>query len=184
MDQSESLQLHRTDGERVRAYTARATESAPSGALFFDRQAGLVRSICARSTPVNDFTVVRRSLDRMRDAGARIGVASHNRADGWETFDVGEISTMHGRMEAVLGPIDLWCVCLVDPGGSCACDGPAGGVLATGAEAAGVALDGCTVATDDGRLLAAAEQLGAATLLPLEDGTEEALARAVESVVR
>ena len=178
-----SLRPHRTDTARVRAYRSDVgrDRGAACAALFLDRYAGVVRAICARSTPIDDLSLLRRSLDRIRGAGATVAVASHNREASWETFDVAEIGAMHERIEAALGPVELWCVCLVEPGGSCACSAPNGGVLATGADVVGLAVDDCTVATDDGRLMAAAEPAG--TVLR-STGEVAALARAVESVVR
>lgn len=110
-------------------------------------------------------------------------MASHNRADGWETFDLIEIEAMHDRLEAALGPIDLWCVCLVDGDGHCACRVPGDGLLAGGAEAVGLTVDDCAVATDDGRLLAAANEVGAANVLDPAAGPALSLARVAEAIV-
>ena len=155
-----------------------------SAVLFLDRQAEPVRSICARQAPVGDFSRARQSLDRMRAGGGRVGVASHNRADGWGGFDTTEIEAMHGRLEATLGSIDLWCVCLVDAGGDCACRVPASGLFVAGAEAAGLAVDDCTVVAGDGRLRRSAEQTGAVRVLrPAGDDAAEAVVRAVDAVI-
>jgi len=155
--------------------------------LLLDRQAEPVRSICAREVPVDDFSRLRRSLDQARAAGRRVGVASHNRGDGWEGFDTSEIEAMHRRLEAVVGSIDLWCVCLVDAGGDCACREPSAGVIAAGAAAAGATVDACAVVTADGRLRRAAEQAGTATVVrPTGDDPAEAadaVARSVEAAV-
>jgi len=48
-----------------------------------------------------------------------------------------EPAVINRRIEAALGPIDMWCACVVDADGRCACDST-GGVVATGAQASGV----------------------------------------------
>ena len=146
--------------------SSRCPPGAPRGALFIDRQAGVIREICASSASPDAEALrrLRRALDQLRQVGARIGVASHNRADSWETFDVQEITAMNTRIEAALGPIDLWCVCLVDADGGCACAEPSAGVLATGARAVGIGPERCAVLGERGRMTAAAESVGAPTM--------------------
>ena len=138
-----------------------------AGAVFLDRQASTIRPICARSLAAGapGAQGLHRILDRLRSCGVAVGVATHNRAESWEAFDVAEIGAMNERIEVALGPIDVWCVCLVDTGGACSCEHGPDGVLGTGAEAIGVDVRDCAVVSDDARMMAAAERHGAVKLL-------------------
>ena len=115
---------------------------------------------------------VRRSLDRVRLSGTCVAVASHNRGESWEGFDLDELAAMDARIERALGPVDLWCVCLVGADGRCGCDLPGAGVLETAASTAGVAVADCAVVAGDGRLRAASARAGATSIPP--DGDEAA----------
>jgi D-glycero-D-manno-heptose 1,7-bisphosphate phosphatase len=138
----------------------------PPGAVLFDRHGSLLRSLCARSSLGPAFPALRRSLDLLRRIGVPVAVASHNRGRSWGRPDVDEIAVAHDRIEPVLGPIDLWCICLIEPDGQCACDCPGDGVLETAARTVGVAVQDCAVATGGPRLASATVRVGATTLLP------------------
>lgn len=148
--------------------TSGADRAPAPAALLLDRQYGLLRAVCARSPEAAagepSFSTARLALDRLRRAGARVGVASHNRAESWDGFDVAEIGVMHERIEAVLGKIHVWCVCLVGADGGCACQAPGEGVVETAAQSVGVPVADCAVAAEDGRLAAAADRAGGASV--------------------
>jgi D-glycero-D-manno-heptose 1,7-bisphosphate phosphatase len=160
----------RTDRARARAFGRPDRRRAPvtPGALLLDRKCGVLRSVCARSVRGDEdapYRAVRRSLDRVRQAGTCVAVASHNRGDSWEAFNVDELAAMDARIEAALGPVDLWCVCLVDGEGRCGCDLPGPGVLETAARSAGVSVADCAVVAGDRRLQQASARAGATSLL-------------------
>lgn len=163
----DTLQPRGGGGRTVRVFAGPRPPSQPRRALFLDRQDPLLREVCSRSHPSRSarMATVRHALDRLRDEGTAVGVATHNRADDWEAFDADEISEMHDRIEQVLGPIALWCVCRVSASGSCACSAPELGVVTTGAEAIGVDVADCSVATRSARMAAAAARAGAPNLL-------------------
>jgi D-glycero-D-manno-heptose 1,7-bisphosphate phosphatase len=184
-------------GVRAFGVTATAPAVPPPVAVLLDRQGSILRSLCARSPTGGRpaYPALRRSLDGLRSLGARIGVASHNRGQVWEEFDVDEIEAMQDRIEPALGTIDLWCVCLIDPGGTCACETAGLGMIETTAEAVGIPVEACVVAAGDQRLAGATERVGATNLLapgqcgtgagprersPAEDAT--ALVKAVDRV--
>jgi hypothetical protein len=58
----------------------------------------------------------------------------------------------------------MWCACVVDADGRCACDST-GGVVATGAQASGVDLRDCAVLSEDLRVVGPATRARVATLL-------------------
>ena len=159
----------------VRSFPNHSLDDPTPAAVLLDRQSSLVRKVCASSLPARSTAIerIRASLDELRAVGLRIGVLSHNRADDWEHFDVDEITAMNGRIEHSLGPVDLWCVCLVADDGSCACT-PAdnSGVLVTAAQALGIDQHCALVATDDRRLVEAAGREEVANLFAELDGVE------------
>lgn len=150
-------------------------------ALLIDRHSALMGALCATSTARRspDYSGVVQALDQVRRSGCPVVVASHNRAPDPEALDVAEFAAMSERIEAALGAIDLWCVCLVDPDGSCACDGDEGGPLGAGARSLGLEPSGMAVATADPRLAGAAERLGAENLFPIRRSTGSARPRHV-----
>lgn len=158
----------RTDHRRARSFGRpdRPRPAVAPGALLLDRQCAVLRSVCARSLRDDDvaYRAVRRSLDRVRHAGTCVAVATHNRGESWDGFDVDELAAMDARIEAALGPVDVWCVWLVGADGRCGCDLPGSGVLDAAAQSAGVAVSDCAVVAGDGRLRQASDRAGATTL--------------------
>lgn len=152
---------------RARPFFCRNEPGRPAaGILFFDRQSGVIRPICARERPdPRRFAELRATMRHLRAQGMRIAMASHHRGDGWEQFDQRELALVNARVESALGPFDVWAVCLVGADGVCACREPRSGALAVGSEALGAELDDCLVVTEDHRLLESAARLGLRNLL-------------------
>lgn len=159
--------------------------------MLFDRDGTLVHDVPYNGDPdqVRPVAGAREALDRLRDAGLRLGVVTNQSGLARGLFTTDDMARVHARIEELLGPFDTWQVCPHDDGGEegagragappCRCRKPAPGLVLDAARALGTTPERCVVVGDIGRDMGAAGAAGAAGILvPTEVTRPEEVAAA------
>lgn len=158
--------VHRLRGEiRVR----RARSPLPA-AVLFDRDGTLIDEIPAGDgVDAVDAVVAargaREALARLRNLGVPIGVLTSRPSVNGNSLEPGEDAKVNDRLEALLGPFDVWETCPHGPGEACACRRPQPGLIRRAAASLGVAPEECVVIGDGAGDVAAARAVGARGIL-------------------
>lgn len=159
--------------------------------MLFDRDGTLVHDVPYNGDPdeVRPVAGAREALDRLRDAGLRLGVVTNQSGLARGLFTTDDMARVHARIEELLGPFDTWQVCPHEDGGKeragpagdtpCRCRKPAPGLVLDAARALGTTPERCVVVGDIGRDMGAAGAAGAAGILvPTEVTRPEEVAAA------
>jgi HAD superfamily hydrolase (TIGR01662 family) len=137
-------------------------------AVLFDRDGTLI------GEPPHDGDVdgvvtargAREALARLRDLGVPIGVLTNRPGtNGNGVLEPGVDAKVNDRLDALLGPFDVWEVCPHEPGEACGCRHPHPGLIRRAAASLGVAPEECVVIGDVGGDVAAARAAGARGIL-------------------
>ncbi|MEV4416481.1 HAD-IIIA family hydrolase [Catellatospora sp. NPDC049609] len=136
-------------------------------AVLCDRDDTLIADVPRIADPdrVVPMPGAREALDRLRDAGLRIGVVSNQSAIGLGHTTPAQARAVNARVEQLLGPFDTWQLCPHTPDDGCGCRKPAPGLVRRAARELGVAPHRCVVVGDIGTDLRAAAAAGATGLL-------------------
>ncbi|GAA2518422.1 HAD-IIIA family hydrolase [Pilimelia columellifera] len=153
-------------------------------AVLFDRDGTLIVDVPyngdpARVTPVPG---ARLALDRLREAGLRLGVVTNQSGLARGRFTREQLRAVNERVQQLLGPFDTWQICPHDDNDRCACRKPAPELVRAAARALGTTADRCVVVGDIGRDMAAALAAGAAGILVPTDVTLKAEVAAAPTV--
>ena len=166
-------------------------DPAPSGrarglfdAVLFDRDGTLVHDVPYNGDPaaVRPVPGAREALDRVRQAGLRVGVVSNQSGLARGLFGPEDLARVNARVAALLGPIDTWQICPHDEQAGCDCRKPRPALVHAAAAALGTVAARCVVVGDIGADMAAAGAAGAAGVLvptPVTRAEEIAAAPAV-----
>jgi histidinol-phosphate phosphatase family protein len=148
---------------------ARRPPSAPErpAAVLLDRDGTLVADVPYNGDPerVHPLPGVRTALDRLRAAGVPLAVVSNQSGVARGLLRREEVDAVNARVEALLGPLGPWAVCLHGPGDGCSCRKPAPGLVLEAAAALGVDPARCAVIGDIGADVGAALAAGARPVL-------------------
>jgi HAD superfamily hydrolase (TIGR01662 family) len=141
----------------------RGTRDEPLDAVLFDRDGTLVHDVPYNGDPdkVAPIPGARQALDRLRQAGIRVGVISNQSGVGRGLISMEEVDSVNRRIEEILGPIDVWAVCPHAPGAGCPCRKPAPGLIDQAAERLSTHPPRCAVVGDTGGDVEAATAAGA-----------------------
>ena len=153
-------------------------------AVLFDRDGTLVRDVPFNGDPdlVEPAPGARAALDRLRTAGLRIGVVTNQSGVARGLITADDVTTVHKRVDELLGPFDTWQVCEHDDAAGCRCRKPQPGMVVAAAAALGTTPERCVVIGDVGRDMEAALAAGATGVLvptPVTRPAEVAAAPAV-----
>ncbi|WP_310740379.1 MULTISPECIES: HAD family hydrolase [unclassified Microbispora] len=152
-------------------------------AVLFDRDGTLVHDVPYNSDPgrVAPVEGAREALDRLRAAGVPIGVVTNQSGVAKGLIAPEALRAVNDRVEALLGPFDVWEICEHDDGDRCACRKPAPGLVLSAARRLGVSPVDCVVIGDIGRDVEAARAAGArGVLVPTPVTLPEEVAAALE----
>lgn len=135
--------------------------------VLFDRDGTLVHDVPynadpARVRPVED---ARESVDRLRQAGVRVGVVTNQSGVGSGLISTEEMTAVNARVEQLLGPFDVWKVCPHARGEGCTCRKPAPGMVKEACQELDVETSRCVLVGDIGSDVLAAEAAGAVGIL-------------------
>ena len=136
-------------------------------AVLFDRDGTLVTDVPYNGDAglVEPMPGGRAALDRLRDAGLRLGVVTNQSGLARGRFTTDQMAAVHRRIEDLLGPFDTWQVCPHDDNAGCRCRKPAPGMIRDAAAVLGTVPQRCVVVGDIGRDMTAAGAAGAAGIL-------------------
>lgn len=152
-------------------------------AVLFDRDGTLVVDVPYNGDPdqVRPMPGAREALDRLRRAGVPVGIVSNQSGVGRGLVKREDVVAVNRRIEDVLGPMQVWAVCLHGPEDGCRCRKPESGLILQAAERLGVQPGDCAVVGDIGSDVAAARSAGArSVLVPTPATREEDIASASE----
>ncbi len=151
--------------------------------MVFDRDGTLVVDVPYNGNPDRVVPVegARESLDRLRAAGLKVGVASNQSAIGRGLITTAQMDAVNARIEALLGPFDGWFVCPHAPGDDCECRKPKPKLLLDAVRAFGVEPSACVYVGDKGEDVEAARN---ADIEMLRVGPSLTFARACDDILR
>lgn len=135
--------------------------------VLFDRDDTLVVDVPYNADPRRVVPVpgARRAVDRARAAGLRLGVVTNQSviAKGMATRE--QVDATNTRVDTLVGPFDVWCVCPHDADDHCGCRKPAPGMVLDAAERLGLPASDLVVVGDIGADVRAALAAGAQGIL-------------------
>jgi histidinol-phosphate phosphatase family protein len=154
----------RSEGGSIRVPAA---GPRPLAAVLFDRDGTLVRDVPYNADPdqVAPMPGARAALDRLRAAELRIGVVSNQSGVARGLVSPAALVQVNQRVEELLGPIDVWQVCVHGPDDGCGCRKPRPGLVTAAAARLGVRTAECVVVGDIGADMGAARAAGARAVL-------------------
>jgi HAD superfamily hydrolase (TIGR01662 family) len=150
--------------------TATTGTGAPS-AVLFDRDGTLVRDVPYNGDPalVEILPTVREAVGLLRERGVPIGVVSNQSGVARGLISIDDVRAVNGRVDELMGPFDVWCVCPHGPDDDCACRKPRPGLVLEACDRLGVDPHDAVVIGDIGADLGAAAAAGATgVLVPTE----------------
>jgi D-glycero-D-manno-heptose 1,7-bisphosphate phosphatase len=150
-------------------------------AVLFDRDGTLIEDVPYNGDP--DRVVTRpgaaAAVDAARARQLLTGVVTNQSGIGRGLLSSCDVERVNQRVEALLGPFDVWAVCPHAPTDSCQCRKPAPGLVSDAAARLAVRTDRVVVVGDRLADLGAADAAGALGVLVPSEATEaEALATA------
>lgn len=157
--------------------------------VLFDRDGTLVHDVPYNGDPglVRATPFARESCDRLRAAGARVGVVSNQSGIARGLLTPEQVAAVNARVESLLGPFDSVQVCPHGAGDGCSCRKPAPGMVKEACAALGVDPSRCVVVGDIGVDVGAATAAGARSILvptPVTRADEVATAPVVRPDLR
>ena len=141
----------------------------PPAVVLFDRDGTLVHDVPYNGWPelVVPMPGARAALDRLRAAGARLGVVTNQSGIARGVLTPVQVQAVNARVEQLLGPFHIWQVCPHDDDAGCACRKPAPGMIDAALQALSTDPADAVVVGDIGRDVEAATRAGAhAVLVP------------------
>ncbi|MCA5922923.1 MULTISPECIES: D-glycero-alpha-D-manno-heptose-1,7-bisphosphate 7-phosphatase [Curtobacterium] len=135
--------------------------------LLLDRDDTIVVDVPYNADPhlVVPVPGAARAVERARAAGLRLGVVTNQSviAKGMATRE--QVDATNARVDELVGPFDVWCVCPHDAGDDCACRKPRPGMVLEAAERLGIPPESVVVVGDIGADVQAARNAGAQGIL-------------------
>lgn len=152
--------------------------------LLLDRDDTLVVDVPYNADPhlVVPVPGARRAVERARAAGMLLGVVTNQSviAKGMATRE--QVDATNARVDELVGPFDVWCVCPHDAGDDCACRKPRPGMVLDAADRLGIPPESIVVVGDIGADVQAARNAGAQGILVPTPRTRRQEVDAAETV--
>ncbi|KIQ12898.1 MULTISPECIES: D-glycero-alpha-D-manno-heptose-1,7-bisphosphate 7-phosphatase [Curtobacterium] len=152
--------------------------------LLLDRDDTLVVDVPYNADPhlVVPVPGARRAVERARAAGMLLGVVTNQSviAKGMATRE--QVDATNARVDELVGPFDVWCVCPHDVGDDCACRKPRPGMVLDAADRLGIPPESIVVVGDIGADVQAARNAGAQGILVPTPRTRRQEVDAAETV--
>jgi HAD superfamily hydrolase (TIGR01662 family) len=136
-------------------------------AVLFDRDGTLVVDVPYNSDPrmVQPMPGAKGVLDSLRARGLAVGVVSNQSGVARGILTEAEVASVNARVEELLGPFDVWEVCVHGPADGCACRKPAPGMVHSACRRLGIQPAEAGLVGDIGSDVGAAEAAGARGVL-------------------
>ncbi len=137
------------------------------GAVLFDRDGTLVHDVPYNADPdlVRPVEGAREALGALRARGVRTGVVTNQSGVARGLLTVADVRRVNQRVDALLGPFDVWAVCPHGPGDGCPCRKPRPGMILWAAGRLRADPADCVVIGDIGADVEAARRAGAHGIL-------------------
>lgn len=152
--------------------------------LLFDRDDTLVIDVPYNADPHKVVPVpgAHRAVERARAAGLRVGVVTNQSAIAKGMATREQVDATNARVDELVGPFDVWCVCPHDAGDGCACRKPRPGMVLDAAQRLGLDPAEIVVVGDIGADVGAAAAAGAQGILVPTPRTRTEEVEAAETV--
>jgi HAD superfamily hydrolase (TIGR01662 family) len=139
----------------------------PPELVLFDRDGTLVDDVPYNADPdlVAPVPGARAALDRLRDAGVRVGIMTNQSGVASGKISLAQLDAVNARVEERLGAFEVVEVCPHAPGDGCGCRKPAPGMVKRACASLGVDPSRCVVMGDIGSDVDAASAAGATGIL-------------------
>lgn len=113
-----------------------ARAEAPVAAILFDRDGTLIEDVPDNTDPdrVRSLPTVADTLDELRELGIAVGVISEQPGIGLGTLTADQVREVDRRVNALLGPFDVWRICPHAPQDGCTCRRPQPGLIVSAAQ--------------------------------------------------
>lgn len=136
-------------------------------AVLFDRDDTLIADVPYNGDPelVRPMPTAARTLDRLRELGVAVGVVSNQSGIARGLLSEEQVRRVNARVDALLGPFDVWRFCPHAPIEGCECRKPRPGMVLSAAEELGIPVDRVAVIGDIGADVEAARAAGARSVL-------------------
>lgn len=136
-------------------------------ALLFDRDGTLVFDVPYNGDPdrVRPMPTAAPALELARRRGIRTGVVTNQSGVARGVVTSAQVAAVNARVDALLGPFEVWAVCEHGPADGCSCRKPAPGLILRAARALGVPASRTVVIGDIGSDVVAASAAGAVGVL-------------------
>ncbi|WP_353938316.1 D-glycero-alpha-D-manno-heptose-1,7-bisphosphate 7-phosphatase [Streptomyces ficellus] len=143
------------------------TGPAAVRAVLFDRDDTLIEDVPYNGDPekVRPMPGAREALRLLRGHGIRTGVVSNQSGVGRGLLTEEDVRRVNARVDALLGPFEVWAHCPHVPEDGCGCRKPAPGLIVEAARRLGVPPEACVVIGDIGSDMGAARAAGARGVL-------------------
>lgn len=154
--------------------------------LLFDRDDTLVVDVPYNADPhlVVPVPGARRAVERARAAGLLLGVVTNQSAIAKGLATRAQVDATNDRVDELVGPFDVWCVCPHDAADDCACRKPRPGMVLDAAERLGLPPEVLVVVGDIGADVLAAQAAGAQGVLVPTPRTRAEEVDAADTVAR
>ncbi|MFJ3027609.1 D-glycero-alpha-D-manno-heptose-1,7-bisphosphate 7-phosphatase [Curtobacterium sp. NPDC087080] len=135
--------------------------------LLFDRDDTLVIDVPYNADPHKVVPVpgAHRAVERARAAGLRVGVVTNQSAIAKGLATREQVDATNARVDELVGPFGVWCVCPHDAGDDCDCRKPRPGMVLDAARRLGLDPSEVVVVGDIGADVGAAAAAGAQGIL-------------------
>lgn len=158
-----------------------SSSDAPISAVLFDRDGTLIEDVPYNGDPdrVHSLPTVADTLDGLRELGIAVGVISNQSGIGRGLLTSEQVREVDRRVNALLGPFDVWRICPHAPDDGCGCRKPLPGMILSAAEQLGLEPARILMIGDIGADVEAARAAGAhAVLVPRPETLPEEVAAA------
>jgi HAD superfamily hydrolase (TIGR01662 family) len=169
----------------VRHRRARPWQPVPELVLF-DRDGTLVHDVPYNGDPglVRPVEGAGDALGVLRAAGIKTGVVTNQSAVGDGRITADQAESVNARVEAMLGPFDVWMTCMHGRDEGCGCRKPRPGMVLDACRMLGVPPERCVVVGDTAADVAAASAAGASGVLVPNVATRRAEVARARRVAR
>jgi D-glycero-D-manno-heptose 1,7-bisphosphate phosphatase len=135
--------------------------------VLFDRDGTLVRDVPGNRDPalLAPMPTAEEAVRLARCSGLRTGVATNQPGIDLGTLTADELGRLHARVDALLGPFDVWEVCPHAPHAGCGCRKPRPGLLLAAVARLELEPSDCVFIGDIATDVEAARQAGMASVL-------------------
>lgn len=149
-------------------YVRMGTSETPQlRAVLFDRDGTLVVDVPYNGDPelVRAMPGAKAVLDYLRAGGLAVGVITNQSGVARGILTAGDVVRVNARVEELLGPFDVWEVCLHSAEDGCPCRKPAPGMVLSACRRLGIPASEAALIGDIGSDVQAADAAGARGIL-------------------